>query len=139
MAITKNKQKNRIVCSLIHKFGKRSKNQDEVDYDKTYDNFLEELRTNLPKNFSPKGKIFVFVDECHRTQSGKLHEAMKQILPGSIFIGFTGTPLLKKDKMKSIEIFGSYIHTYKFNDAVEDGVVLDLRYDSRDIPQEILS
>lgn len=134
-----NEQKNRIVCSLIHKFGKRSKNQDEVDYDKTYDNFLEELRTNLPKNFSPKGKIFVFVDECHRTQSGKLHEAMKQILPGSIFIGFTGTPLLKKDKMKSIEIFGSYIHTYKFNDAVEDGVVLDLRYDPRDIPQEILS
>lgn len=134
-----NEQKNRIVCSLIHKFGKRSKNQDEVDYDKTYDNFLEELRTNLPKNFSPKGKIFVFVDECHRTQSGKLHEAMKQILPGSILIGFTGTPLLKKDKMKSIEIFGSYIHTYKFNDAVEDGVVLDLRYDPRDIPQEILS
>jgi len=134
-----NEKKYRLVCSLIHKFRKKIKNQDEVDYEAAYDNFLQELRNNLPKNFSPKGKIFVFVDECHRTQSGKLHEAMKQLLPDSIFIGFTGTPLLKKDKAKSIEIFGSYIHTYKFDEAVEDGVVLDLRYDPRDIPQEVLS
>ena len=41
--------------------------------------------------------MFVFVDECHRTQSGKLHKAMEAILPEAIFVGFTGTPLLKKD------------------------------------------
>ncbi len=134
-----NEKQHRIVCSLIHKFGKKNKNQDDVDYDQTYDNFLKELKAYMPTNFSPKGRIFVFVDECHRTQSGKLHDAMKQILPNSIFIGFTGTPLLKKDKSKSIEVFGSYIHTYKFDEAVSDGVVLDLRYDPRDIPQEILS
>lgn len=134
-----NEQRHRIVCSLIHKFGKKIKNQDDVDYEQTYDNFLKELKAYMPDNFSPKGRIFVFVDECHRTQSGKLHEAMKKILPGSIFIGFTGTPLLKKDKTKSIEVFGNYIHTYKFDEAVSDGVVLDLRYDPRDIPQEILS
>lgn len=134
-----NEKQHRIVCSLIHKFGKKNKNQDDVDYDQTYDNFLRELKSYMPSNFSPKGRIFVFVDECHRTQSGKLHDAMKQILPNSIFIGFTGTPLLKKDKSKSIEVFGSYIHTYKFDEAVSDGVVLDLRYDPRDIPQEILS
>lgn len=134
-----NEQRYRIVCSLIHKFGKKNKNQDEIDFEQTYDKFLQELKIYMPENFSPQGKIFVFVDECHRTQSGKLHEAMKQILPNSIFIGFTGTPLLKKDKLKSIEVFGSYIHTYKFNEAVSDGVVLDLRYDPRDIPQEILS
>lgn len=134
-----NEKQHRIVCSLIHKFGKKNKNQDDVDYEQTYDNFLKELKAYMPSNFSPKGRIFVFVDECHRTQSGKLHEAMKQILPNSIFIGFTGTPLLKKDKSKSIEVFGSYIHTYKFDEAVSDGVVLDLRYDPRDIPQEILS
>lgn len=64
---------------------------------------------------------------------------MKQILPNAMFIGFTGTPLLKKDKRKSVEIFGGYIHTYKFNEAVKDGVVLDLRYEARDIDQNITS
>jgi len=42
-----------------------------------------------------KGEIVVFIDECHRTQSGKLHDMMKEILPGAMFIGFTGTPLLQ--------------------------------------------
>ena len=81
----------------------------------------------------------MFVDECHRTQSGELHAAMKTILPNAMFIGFTGTPLLKTDKQKSIEVFGRYIHTYKFDEAVKDGVVLDLRYEARDIDQRITS
>ena len=81
----------------------------------------------------------MFVDECHRTQSGDLHEAMKAILPNAMFIGFTGTPLLKADKQKSIEVFGRYIHTYKFDQAVREGVVLDLRYEARDIDQSITS
>ena len=79
------------------------------------------------------------MDECHRTQSGELHEAMKAILPDAVFIGFTGTPLLKTDKKTSIEVFGRYIHTYKFDEAVKDGVVLDLRYEARDIDQNITS
>ena len=86
-----------------------------------------------------KGNIFVFVDEAHRTQSGKLHDAMAELLPGAIFIGFTGTPLLKTDKETSIEKFGSFIHAYKFDEAVRDGVVLDLRYEARHIEQELLS
>jgi hypothetical protein len=57
------------------------------------------------------------VDECHRTESGELHKAMKAILPGVVFIGFTGTPLLKADKQRNIEVFGRYIHTYKFGEA----------------------
>ena len=93
----------------------------------------------IPSNFTPKGNIFIFVDECHRTQSGKLNTAMKRILPNALFIGFTGTPLLKQDKQRSIEIFGNYIHTYKFNQAVADGIVLDLRYEARDIDQNLTS
>jgi len=120
-----------LMCSLIHKFG----NRDEGDVE----GFIEELNRSLPKNFRPKGDLYVFVDECHRTQSGELHKAMKQILPNAIFIGFTGTPLLKVDKQKSIEIFGKYIHTYKFDEAVRDKVVLDLRYEARDIDQSITS
>ena len=120
-----------LMCSLIHKFG----NKEEADYD----GFIEDISKYLPKDFSAKGDIYVYVDECHRTQSGELHKAMKKILPNAMFIGFTGTPLLKVDKQKSIEIFGSYIHTYKFNEAVRDNVVLDLRYEARDIDQNITS
>ena len=79
------------------------------------------MKKALPPDFKAKGNLFVFVDECHRTQSGELHEAMKAILPDAMFIGFTGTPLLKADKQKSIEVFGRYIHTYKFDEAVKDG------------------
>jgi type I restriction enzyme R subunit len=124
-----------LLCSLVHKFGRQG---DEGD-DKATDDFLAELKNNLPKDFKAKGNVFVFVDECHRTQSGKLHDAMKAILPDALFVGFTGTPLLKKDKRKSIEIFGAYIHTYKFDEAVADGVVLDLQYEARDIDQYIKS
>jgi type I restriction enzyme, R subunit len=120
-----------LLCSLIHKFGGKE--------DGDISSFVDELTKSLPKDFRPKGNVFVFVDECHRTQSGDLHGAMKAILPDAVFIGFTGTPLLKADKMKSIEIFGRYIHTYKFDEAVKDGVVLDLRYEARDIDQSITS
>src|SRR5262245_34264616 len=114
----------RLLCSLIHKFGKK----DVGDFDA----FIEELK----KQPSPAvGELFIFVDECHRTQSGKLHKTMKTILPGAVFIGFTGTPLLKQDKATSLEVFGSYIHTYKFDEAVEDEVVIELVYDERDITQ----
>ena len=120
-----------LIASLVHKFGA----SEEGDVDA----FLEDIRSHLPKGFHAKGEIFVFVDECHRTQSGKLHDAMKALLPGAMLIGFTGTPLLKDDKRRSIETFGPYIHTYKYDEAVRDGVVLDLRYEARDIDQNITS
>src|SRR5436309_10422643 len=53
------------------------------------------------------------------------------------FLGFTGTPLLKKDRQTSLEVFGGYIHTYKFSEAVKDEVVLDLVYEARDIDQRL--
>ncbi|WP_416885528.1 type I restriction endonuclease subunit R [Marinospirillum sp.] len=124
-----------LVCSLVHKFGRQS----DSDNDAATDEFIAELKKSLPSDFKAKGDLFVFVDECHRTQSGKLHEAMKSILPEAMFVGFTGTPLMKKDKKKSVEVFGPYIHTYKFDEAVADGVVLDLRYEARDIDQNITS
>lgn len=126
-----NEAKPWLLCSLIHKFG----NKEEADYDE----YIEDISKNLPSNFKAKGDIFVFVDECHRTQSGDLHKAMKKILPDALFIGFTGTPLLKKDKQTSMEVFGKYIHTYKFDEAVFDKVVLDLRYEARNIEQNITS
>lgn len=127
----------RLMCSLIHKFGGKDKSEEATDAD--VEKYLQELRSSIPTNFKAKGDIYVFVDECHRTQSGKLHKAMKEFLPDALFIGFTGTPLLKSDKQTSLEVFGRYIHTYKFNEAVADKVVLDLRYEARDIEQKITS
>jgi len=118
----------RLLCSLVHKFGGR-----DVD---DFDEFIKELQHG-PSNVV--GELFVFVDECHRTQSGKMHKVMKAILKNAIFIGFTGTPLLKKDKQTSLEVFGKYIHTYKFNEAVLDEVILDLMYEARDIEQKLSS
>ncbi|MDR2734050.1 MAG: HsdR family type I site-specific deoxyribonuclease [Spirochaetota bacterium] len=124
----------RLMCSLIHKFGRRS----EVS-DLNYEKYIEELKRSLPPGFSAKGDIVVFVDECHRTQSGRLHMAMKEILPKAVFIGFTGTPLLVKDRAASTKVFGGYIHTYKYSEGVLDRVVLDLRYEARGIEQVIKS
>ncbi len=64
---------------------------------------------------------------------------MKEFLPAALFIVFTGTPLLKSDKQTSLDVFGRYIHTYKFNEAIADKVVLDLRYEARDVEQKITS
>ncbi|HEY1831357.1 MAG TPA: type I restriction endonuclease subunit R [Acidimicrobiales bacterium] len=125
-----------LISSLVHKF---RGSDDENDQNEADADFIKELNTNLPLDFKAKGNLFVFVDEAHRTQSGKMHDAMKLILPEAMFIGFTGTPLLKKDRETSIETFGSFIHTYKFDEAVEDGVVLDLRYEARNIDQDLMA
>ncbi len=116
----------RLLCSLVHKFGRK-----DVD---DFEAFIKEIEAQPSQTV---GEVFVFVDECHRTQSGKLHRVMKAMMPNAVFIGFTGTPLLKKDKATSLEVFGGYIHTYKFSEAVEDEVVLDLVYEARDIDQHL--
>lgn len=108
----------RLMCALIHKF-------DTTD-----------LKGEPPK---VAGRIYVFVDECHRTQGGDMNKQMKRWLENAIFIGFTGTPLLRKDKQTTREVFGTYIHTYKFDEAVADKVVLDLKYEARDVPQRLAS
>lgn len=133
---TLNKTQEWLIGSLVHKF---RGTDNEAARDEAEADFIKELNATIPKDFKAKGNLFVFVDEAHRTQSGKMHTAMKQLLPEAMFIGFTGTPLLKADKATSIETFGSFIHTYKFDEAVQDGVVLDLRYEARNIDQNLTS
>ncbi|HAT29790.1 MAG TPA: restriction endonuclease subunit R, partial [Janthinobacterium sp.] len=116
----------RLLCSLVHKFGKKG-----ID---DFEQFIKELKAQPCQTV---GEIFVFVDECHRTQSGKLHRTMQALMPNAVFVGFTGTPLFARDKQTSLEVFGGYIHTYKFSEAVEDEVVLDLLYEARDIDQRL--
>lgn len=108
----------RLLCALIHKI-------DPAD-----------LKGEPPPIH---GRFYVFVDECHRTQGGDMNKQMKRWLEGAIFIGFTGTPLLRRDKKMTRDVFGTYIHTYKFHQAVADKVVLDLKYEARDVPQRLTS
>ncbi len=106
----------RLLCALLHKFDAANLNGPPP-----------------PVN----GRFYVFVDECHRTQGGNMNSQMKRWLEGAIFIGFTGTPLLRKDKLMTRDVFGTYIHTYKFHEGVADGVILDLKYEARDVPQRL--
>ena len=106
----------RLLCALIHKF-------DAAD-----------LKGPPPP---VNGRFYVFVDECHRTQGGDMNKQMKRWLESGIFVGFTGTPLLRKDRRMTRDVFGTYIHTYKFHQAVADKVVLDLKYEARDVPQRL--
>jgi type I restriction enzyme, R subunit len=108
----------RLLCALVHKF-------DPADME------------GPPPPVH--GRFYVFVDECHRTQGGDMNRQMKRWLDGAIFIGFTGTPLLRKDKRLTQDVFGTYIHTYKFHEGVADGVILDLKYEARDVPQRLTS
>lgn len=152
---TLNKGEEWLICSLIHKFGNRSNGghdgEDIVDLDSYLKELMDKIKAEYP-NFSVKGKnFFVFIDECHRTNGGRLHEAMRAILGDNVMlIGFTGTPLLKDQKQskkyekeyqkisKLSEVrFGSFIHMYLHKQAVEDGVILDLQYEGRDVEQRI--
>tara|TARA_R110002049_G_scaffold70521_6_gene182117 strand:+ start:5991 stop:9095 length:3105 start_codon:yes stop_codon:yes gene_type:complete len=107
----------RLLCALVHKFDPN-------------------LKSALP---AVHGRFYIFVDECHRTQGGGMNRQMKKWMENAIFIGFTGTPLLRKDKKTTRAVFGTNIHTYKFDEAVKDGVVLDLKYEARAVPQRLTS
>jgi type I restriction enzyme, R subunit len=108
----------RLLCALVHKFDPADLNEPPPPV---------------------QGRCYVFVDECHRTQGGDMNKQMKRWLAGAIFVGFTGTPLLRKDKLMTRDVFGTYIHTYKFQEGVADGVILDLKYEARDVPQRLTS
>lgn len=108
----------RLLCALIHKFD------------------VSDLKGEPPP---VSGRFYVLVDECHRTQGGDMNKQMKRWLEDAIFIGFTGTPLLRKDKKLTRDVFGTHIHTYKFHEGVADGVILDLKYEARDVPQRLTS
>ena len=141
-----NSEEPKLITTLAHKFAPRGKRKEDIPVYKrgakrSVTSVMQELAENLERdfpNFKAKGKCFVFVDECHRTQGGIMHAAMRKIMGEDVMlIGFTGTPLLKRSEKRDVSTskFGSYIHTYLFSEAVKDGVVLDLKYEARDVEQ----
>ncbi|SMB89025.1 type I restriction enzyme, R subunit [Pasteurella testudinis DSM 23072] len=85
--------------------------------------------TKLAECFNDSADLIVLVDEGHRSQGGENHIRMKHALPHAAFVAFTGTPLLKDDK--TTHKFGSIIHAYTMQRAVEDGTVTPLLYEER--------
>jgi len=88
------------------------------------------------ENVIIKDRVFVLVDESHRTQGGELHIAMKKVFKNGIYIAFTGTPLLKSEK-STYKKFGGEIHRYTIDEAVRDKAVVPLLYEGRMVEQWI--
>jgi len=105
----------RVITSLIHKFEASRAMRDFIDDDPN---------------------IFILIDEAHRSQAGKANIELNLILPRACQIGFTGTPLMKREKT-SAEKFGGIIDAYKISEAEADGVVLPLIYQPRFVEQRV--
>lgn len=104
-----------IITTLVHKFDKASSKAGIVVDDPN---------------------VFLLIDESHRTQYGRYHARMRSVFPRGCYIGFTGTPLLKKEK-STFAKFGDVIDTYPINQAVADGAVVPLLYEGRMVEQDV--
>lgn len=80
--------------------------------------------------------IFLLVDESHRSNYGLLATKMRSVFPNACYIGFTGTPLMKKEK-NTMAKFGKLIHKYTIKDGVEDGAIVPLIYEGRFVEQHV--
>ncbi len=82
------------------------------------------------EGYTQRDDLIVITDEAHRTQYGTLALNMRNALPNASYIGFTGTPLFKEDEITR-RVFGEYVSTYDFQQAVEDKATVPLYYDAR--------
>ncbi|MBW2036396.1 MAG: type I restriction endonuclease subunit R [Deltaproteobacteria bacterium] len=98
------------------------------------DKFEAGVGRHAMRNDDPN--IFVLVDEGHRGQYGPRHAKMRRVLPNACYIGFTGTPVMKKDK-NTVEKFGGLIDTYTIDRAVADKAVVPLLYEGRHVEQHV--
>jgi len=110
------KGSDQVITTLVHKFDTAS------TYDKVFDS----------------QNLFILVDESHRSQYGELHFKMKKVFPNACYVGFTGTPLMKKEK-STMHKFGKLIHKYTISDGVRDNVIVPLIYEGRLVEQQVNS
>ena len=94
-------------------------------------NTAERLDT---KNYSKD--VFVLIDESHRSNYGSMASKMRTVFPNACYIGFTGTPLMKREK-NTMARFGKLIHKYTIQDGVEDGAIVPLIYEGRFVDQKV--
>ena len=103
-----------LVTTLVHKFDKA---------------------LNVKKYRDESPDIFMLIDESHRTQFGNFAARMRQMFPNACYLGFTGTPLMKKEK-NNFAKFGGLIDKYAIDQAVADGAIVPLLYEGRHVEME---
>lgn len=109
-------------------------NEGKADVITTIINKFNTAEKNAVKNESRD--IFVLIDESHRTNYGQLATKMRLVFSNACYIGFTGTPLMKKEK-NTISKFGKLIHKYTIKDGVDDGAIVPLIYEGRFVDQKV--
>ena len=80
--------------------------------------------------------VFVLIDESHRSNYGSMAAKMRTVFPNACYIGFTGTPLMKREK-NTLTKFGKLIHKYTIQDGAEDGAIVPLIYEGRFVEQKV--
>ena len=106
----------------------------KADIITTIINKFEKVESSGLKNMSRN--IFVLVDESHRSNYGELATKMRVVFPNACYIGFTGTPLMKKEK-NTMTKFGKLIHKYTIKDGVADKAIVPLIYEGRFVEQSV--
>lgn len=78
-------------------------------------------------------KVVFIIDECHRSQFGDMHKAIKMHFNRAQYFGFTGTPRFPENKSQdgrtTADIFEKCLHKYLLKDAINDGNVLGFSVD----------
>ncbi len=97
---------------------------------------FQEAATESQPVLNAAENVFVMVDEAHRTQYRSLAANMRRALPNACFLGFTGTPIDKRDR-STLQVFGDYIHKYTIEQAVQDGATVPIFYEMRQSPEHL--
>lgn len=109
-------------------------NSEKVDVITSIINKFNVAERQETKNYSRD--VFVLVDESHRSNYGLMATRMRSVFPNACYIGFTGTPLMKREK-NTMAKFGKLIHTYTIQDGVDDGAIVPLIYEGRFVEQKV--
>jgi type I restriction enzyme, R subunit len=124
----KNDPSDRVVMTIVRKEKVPGKDQPIVEREITLE---ENIHFDDFPVLNESSEILILVDEAHRSHTRTLHRNLRKALPNAALIGFTGTPILKKDKTETREIFGEFIDQYVLQDAELDGATVPILYEGR--------
>ena len=122
------KNDEKIAMTIVRKEKKPGKDEPVVEKEVTFE---ESIRFEEFPVLNESDEILVLVDEAHRSHTRSLHRNLRRALPNAAIIGFTGTPILSKEKTETREIFGDFIDKYLLQDAELDGVTVPILYEGR--------
>lgn len=118
----------KVAMTIVRKERMPGKGQEIVQKEVTY---VESVRSEEFPELNKSEEILVLIDEAHRSHTRTLHRNLRKALPNAAFIGFTGTPILSKEKTQTREIFGNFIDKYLLQDAEMDGATVPILYEGR--------